>query len=270
MNYRDVNPFRATGLLILLLAGCGGQPVSKDGPPDEPFDPDSVQDAIPREEPRARYGNPKSYVVYGRTYHTLNSAEGYSEKGIASWYGRHFHGRLTSSREPYDMYAMTAAHRSLPLPTYVRVTHLGNGRSVVVRVNDRGPFHDNRIIDLSYAAASKLGMLKQGTAPVEVVVLNPARPTPPATPSSAQPPTDGTTPTMYLQVGAFGDPNNARRLRDRLSGALGMNVVIQPFSKDAQTLQRVRIGPLQSVGQADRVMLQLRELGLDKAHMAFE
>jgi rare lipoprotein A len=131
---------------------------------------------VPRLEPRSHYGNPPFYDVFGKRYYVLSSATGYVERGVASWYGPGFHKERTSTGEPYDMYGMTAAHKTLPLPVYVRVTNLQNGRSVVVRVNDRGPFVGNRIIDLSYTAAAKLDMLRNGTAMVEVRVLDPAAP----------------------------------------------------------------------------------------------
>ncbi len=146
----------------------------RDRPPEDPsIDPSSVPDAVPVEEPKARSGNMDTYEVFGRTYHTLKTSEGYQEEGIASWYGEEFHGRSTSSGEPYDMYAMSAAHRSLPLPSYVEVTNLDNGRKVVVRVNDRGPFHDNRLIDVSYAAAVRLGLIATGTARVRLQAVGP-------------------------------------------------------------------------------------------------
>jgi rare lipoprotein A len=139
-----------------------------------------VPDAVPKVEPKSRFGNPKSYVVFGKRYHTLTSSEGYDARGIASWYGPKFNHRRTSSGEKYDMYAMTAAHKTLPLPTYVRVTNLDNGRTAVVKVNDRGPFYANRLIDLSYAAARKLGIVAAGTAPVDVRAIDPAHPRPDA------------------------------------------------------------------------------------------
>ena len=128
---------------------------------------------MPKVESKSKYGNPKSYVVFGKRYYVKDSAKGYVEQGIASWYGTKFHGRRTSSGETYDMYAMTAAHKTLPLPTYARVTNLENGRSVMVKVNDRGPFHQNRIIDLSYSAATRLGIVKTGTGRVEVEAIDP-------------------------------------------------------------------------------------------------
>jgi rare lipoprotein A len=167
---------------VALLAGCGGHRDVDDKPArrgvvDTRSCPD-IPDAVPREEPLAAYGNPDTYKVYGTSYHVMRSARGYSEKGIASWYGPDFHGKRTSTREPYDMHAMTAAHKTLPLPCYVRVTNLENGRQAVVRVNDRGPFVGDRIIDLSYAAAQKLCVVANGTAMVKVEWIDPSDHTP--------------------------------------------------------------------------------------------
>jgi len=162
-------------------------PISLTPPPAS----NSVPDAIPRIEPRARYGNPPFYDVFGKRYYVLSSSVGYWERGVASWYGPGFHKVRTSTGEPYDMYGMTAAHKTLPLPAYVRVTNLQNGRSIVVRVNDRGPFVGNRIIDLSYTAAAKLDMLRNGTALVEVRAIDPSTPLPVITASTgavAKPP----------------------------------------------------------------------------------
>ena len=167
-------------IVFLVLGACSSlRKEPQDGPPtvtepaSESQATSQVSNPIPRVEPLSKYGNPKSYVVFGKTYYTLPSSQGFVQRGIASWYGKKFHGRLTSSREPYDMYAMTAAHPQLPLPTYVQVTNLKNGKQVVLRVNDRGPFHDNRVIDLSYTAAMKLDIVKQGTGLVEVRALDP-------------------------------------------------------------------------------------------------
>jgi rare lipoprotein A len=166
------------GLLLaatLAASGCAlvGYP---GGVPDvyaKPTDRAEVADAVPRDEALSPYGNMPEYQVDGVTYHVLASARGYEEEGTASWYGKDFQGKRTSSGEPYDMYAMTAAHRTLPLPTYVEVTNLENGKVVVVRVNDRGPFHSDRLIDLSYVAAEKLGIVGPGTARVRVRALAP-------------------------------------------------------------------------------------------------
>ncbi|HSM31321.1 MAG TPA: septal ring lytic transglycosylase RlpA family protein, partial [Woeseiaceae bacterium] len=158
-------------LAALTLAACGGN-VRDSAPSGSVSIPDLPGDPVPRPEPRSRYGNGPVYEVLGGTYRVMDSSSGYKERGVASWYGRKFHGRLTSNREPYDMYAMTAAHKTLPLPTYVKVRNLRNNKSIIVRVNDRGPFVHNRIIDLSYAAALKLDMVRDGTSLVEVTAIS--------------------------------------------------------------------------------------------------
>ena len=165
---------------LLTAGGCGRLP-SRDGGPSYSGDFSSLPNPVPHYEPPSPYGNPDSYVVDGKRYHVLASSKGYVARGIASWYGTKFHGQRTSNGETYDMYAMTAAHRTLPLPTYARVTNLRNGRSVIVRINDRGPFHSNRIIDLSYAAASKLGIVEEGTGLVQVEAIDPRAPKHPVT-----------------------------------------------------------------------------------------
>jgi len=167
--FQDCRRRNGVALLLLLglLSGCSG---TGDKVPEKLSD---IPDAKPKVEPKSKYGNPKSYVVFGKRYYTKASGKGYVERGLASWYGKKFHGRKTSNGERYNMYAMTAAHKSLPLPTYVRVINLTNRRSTVVRVNDRGPFHGKRIIDLSYSAARKLGMVAKGVAMVEVRAIDP-------------------------------------------------------------------------------------------------
>jgi rare lipoprotein A len=237
-------------------------------PPPPPRELASIPDAVPRIEPRSRYGNPPSYVVFGKRYWLLPTAEGYFERGTASWYGPGFHAERTSSGEPYDMYAMTAAHKTLPIPAYAEVTNLRNGRRVVVRINDRGPFVGDRIIDLSYTAAWKLDMLREGTAFVEVEVLTPGGPagmvrdiTPPAT-------TSLTGPTLYLQVGAFGVADNAARLADRLRAAgIGNVGVTGPIG--TPPLHRVRIGPISDVTTYDATAERVAKLGLT-SHLATE
>lgn len=158
---------------MLALAGCSSLPSGDGGPTGPHPDLAEIPDAVPQTLPRSSRGNPASYSVFGKTYYVRDSASGYIATGIASWYGRKFQGRPTSSGEPYDMYAMTAAHKTLPIPTFVRVTNLRNNRQVVVKINDRGPFHDGRIIDLSYAAAWKLGIVNHGSAPVRVEAIVP-------------------------------------------------------------------------------------------------
>ena len=241
----------------------------KDGPPiGGPSHAELMRlpDAVPGREPLSRYGNPQSYVVYGRTYRTLDSSRGYAERGIASWYGRKFHKRLTSSREPYDMFAMTAAHRSLPLPTYVRVTHLENGRTAVVRVNDRGPFHPGRIIDLSYAAAVKLGVVDSGSGPVEVRAIGLDRDGPYPSPRRVAP---GPV-RYYVQVGAYSSERNAERalaLADRLRPGLAS---LRSVERADGILHRVRIGPLPGPEEADRVLTGLDAEGMRNAQVIIE
>jgi rare lipoprotein A len=160
---------------------------NQDGEPPEKIDVSTIPEPVPVDEPPSRYGNRSPYSVLGQTYRVLPTSRGYVERGISSWYGNKFHGYMTSSFEPYDMYKFTAAHKSLPLPSWARVTNLQNGKSVVVRVNDRGPFHDNRLIDLSYAAAVKIGVWPKGTGLVEVRALEPGEPEPAPTTVAAAP-----------------------------------------------------------------------------------
>ena len=232
-------------------------------PPGAPPDVSSIPDAIPRDEPRSRRGNPPFYSVLGKRYTVLNSGEGYVEQGVASWYGPTFHGELTSNGESYDMYAMSAAHKTLPLPAYARVTNLSNGRSVVVRINDRGPFAKNRIIDLSYTAAAKLDMLKDGTALVEVRVVT-------AGSADRLRRTDESPPqSLYVQAGAFGDEGNAARLVARLKKGGINNAFVQPPAPDAQPkMYRVRVGPVTSTAEFDRTAARLAKLGITEVRLA--
>ena len=260
-------------LCAALFAGCSSAPtgrtVQSDGvSPHHPPPPDlaSIPDAVPKDEPRSRYGNPASYVVFGKRYHTLPHSREYNARGIASWYGSKFHGQRTSSGEPYDMYAMTAAHKSLPLPSYARVTNLKNNRSVVVKINDRGPFHDNRLIDLSYTAAWKLGIIGEGTGLVEVTTLEPGKPEP-ETPPPAKPVRSGALPELFLQVGAFGSSQNAQRLKKRLEEQLKASVLIQNNGNPAHPVYRVQVGPIASVELADHLSQRLAQLGIQNPHV---
>jgi len=258
-----VRAARSLALLgVVLLGGCAG--LGGDGGPLLPRPgAGSVPDAVPRAEPPSRYGNPRSYVVNGRRYHTLRSSRGYRERGIASWYGRKFHGRRTSSGETYDMYAMTAAHRTLPLPSYVEVTNLENGRRAVVRVNDRGPFHEDRLIDLSYAAARKLGIVGHGTALVEVRALEPGAGPAPVAPVAARA-------RLFVQAGAFELRANAERLRARLAAALGFPVEVSRFERGGRRLYRVRVGPLAGGEAAERAMLAIEGLAGARPRLVIE
>ncbi len=238
-----------------------------DGGPAIPPDVSRVPEPVPRAEPRARYGNHSPYTVLGRTYTVLPTSKGYVERGLASWYGTKFHGRYTSSREPYDMYAMTAAHKSLPLPTYVRVTNLENGRSLVVRVNDRGPFHDGRIIDLSYSAAIRLGVHERGTARVEVRAIDvgeaPATPAAAAagTPAAAASPAIAPGKAAFVQVGAYDRRENARRVAKRLEDARIDDVYLDQVLTARGLLHRVRVGPFEDAESLDRMLARVSAMG---------
>jgi rare lipoprotein A len=293
-------------------------------PPAERPPPESVPDMVPKIEPRSRNGNPPFYDVMGKRYFVLSSSFGYVERGVASWYGPGFHKVRTSTGEPYDMYAMTAAHKTLPLPAYVRVTNLQNGRSIVVRINDRGPFVGNRIIDLSFTAASKLDMLRNGTAMVEVRSIEPSsggapltapltasvaapntapntalNAAPVAAPLTATPltaaeatlpaPAESTPPpeaasdssaggvssvavprALFIQAGAFSDPKNAERLMEKLSGGGYGKVFVRDNEIAGRRMYRVRIGPVPSVAEFDRIVAALERVGINDAHLALD
>ena len=263
----------AAALALLAVAACSvtaprpAPPAPSEPQPAAPAPPaarDAVPDAVPRPEPRSAHGNPPFYDVLGQRYFVLASADGYLERGVASWYGPTFHGGNTSNGEPYDMYGMTAAHKTLPLPCYARVTNLRNGRSVVVRINDRGPFVANRLIDLSYSAAAKLDMIRDGTSLVEVRALTPTVPDV-LTRTGAQPP-----PALYVQAGAFADQHNAQRLLARLHAAgLERAFIALPLENGAH-LYRVRLGPVDSVAQFDALHARLAALGIRDARLAID
>jgi rare lipoprotein A len=261
---------------VALSGGCAGPGTPApapagdvDGAPTRPPDLSRIPDAVPQAEPRSARGNPPFYEVLGHRYYVMKDAAGYRERGIASWYGTKFHGRTTSSGEPYDLYAMTAAHKTLPLPTYVRVTHRGNGRSIVVRVNDRGPFVGDRIIDLSYAAAVRLGMHSDGTALVDVEAIGPATvPEAPLVAQAATPP--GPAEAVWLQVGAFSDELNAARLKSQLAAEGIDEVVMLPEGRARQRIYRVRIGPLGAVEEIEHMLERVRGLGFTDAHLAID
>lgn len=246
--------------------GATGSPPAVAAIPPPPL-ANSVPDALPRTEPRSRKGNPPFYDVFGIRYFVLSSSVGYRERGVASWYGPGFHKVRTSTGESYDMYGMTAAHKTLPLPAYVQVTNLQNGRSVVVRVNDRGPFVGNRIIDLSYTAAAKLDMLRNGTAMVEVRTVE-APSTAPVTEPAIQ--TPAAAPTLFVQAGAFSDPANADRLVEKLRGGGYGKVFVRDDQIAGRKMFRVRIGPIRDVPEFDRVVAALERAGVHDAHLALD
>lgn len=321
----------ACSLVALLLASCSSsspQPVApikpgagadaglsgpqdysrphQDGAPWWDVDVTRIQDAVPR----PHYGRFKAspYTVLGKSYYPIQDAPSYQASGTASWYGTKFHGQATANGEAYDLYGMTAAHKTLPLPSYVRVTSLDNGKSVILRVNDRGPFYSDRIIDLSFAAAKKLGFAESGTARVKVEGIDPEQwwkqqgrpmPTmlagpqmakvPPAASASApgtaieqySPPAQqhaaavvplqvastahpaGSAPGLYLQVAAFANPDAAQLLKDKLSEAVTATVFINSVVLNQQILHRVRLGPIGTRGEVQRVQdsIRLAKLG---------
>ena len=285
----------AVAAAAVVLAACTGTGPRQDGPPQDGPPPAARADirvppTIPAPEPKSRYGNPVSYEVFGKRYHVLPTAEGYRERGVASWYGTKFHGRRTSSGEPYDMHAFTAAHKSLPLPTWVEVTNLRNRRSILVRVNDRGPFVANRIIDLSYAAAQELDIVRDGTGLVEVRaitfdgaatgdIMTAAGPA--AAPAESLPPEDvaapapaagqtGDAPVLYAQVGAFSQRENAERMHGRLLANDFPDAFIFEDTTEERRLYRVRVGPIPSVEAYDATVARLASLGIDSVHMIIE
>jgi len=238
-----------------------------DSVPGDVPDVSKLAEPVPRVEPRSLYGNKSPYTVLGRSYRVLPSARGYDERGIASFYGNKFHGYKTSSLETYDMYAFSAASTTLPLPSYARVTNLENGKSVIVRVNDRGPFHQNRLIDLSYAAAVKIGIWPKGTGLVEVRGIDPGSP---AQELPAPPAVTSGHPGIYLQVGAFSDADNAERLARRLRLADLGAVQVMEAEVNGRRVRRVRIGPLVDVDRADQVSARIEGMGLPRPQVAVD
>ena len=271
-------------LYLLGLAACLAsprkpiEPVPESPPPLATAPAPDSGDVVPRVEPRSRKGNPPFYAVFGKRYYVLSSSVGYWERGVASWYGPGFHKVRTSTGEIYDMYGLTAAHKTLPLPAYVRVTNLQNGRSVIVRVNDRGPFVGNRIIDLSYTAAARLDMLRNGTAMVDVRAIDPS--TSAAVTTASAPTATGAAAgggpaaapagALFVQAGAFSDPANAERLAGKLrSGSFG-KVFVRDDQIAGRRMYRVRIGPVSDVAAFDRVVAALERSGISDAHLALD
>ena len=267
----------ATSVLILLTAGCSSSRYSQqhDSAPAGEIDLQRVSNAVPRAEPKSKYGNSASYVVRGKRYYVMQDSRNFIERGVASWYGKKFHGHRTSSGETYDMYKMTAAHKNLPLPTYVEVRHLQNNRSIIVRVNDRGPFHDNRVIDLSFAAAKKLGITAQGTGVVEVRAIDPyeyhrkRQTANNAVPQQATTNATSNDYRLFLQVGAFVSRTNAEQLRSRLLPELGSHSINTGYSEE-KNIYRVRIGPLTNVEQADQLATRIAQLGFAEPHIVID
>ncbi len=229
--------------------------VEQDSAPLRPISQDEVFDAIPQADPILRFGNMSPYVIDGVTYNVLEDYRDYREQGTASWYGAKFSGHKTSNGELYDLYQPSAAHKTLPIPSYARVTNLDNGKSIVVRVNDRGPFHSDRIIDLSYAAAVKLGYMEQGTAQVEVEVMEVVGV------EDRRDPLYGN--YRYLQLGAFGREASAQTLVEALKPLLTAEVFVSVAESDGTLLYRVRVGPVDDKSHLLAVQQQLQDIGYD-------
>lgn len=256
---------------LMQTGGCGttsSYPIGKDRAPDYFVDVSTIPDAVPKVESPSNYGN-NNYKVNGKYYHILKTAKGYDKRGYASWYGAKFHGQLTSSRERYNAYGMTAASPVLPLPSYVQVTNLQNGKKVIVKVNDRGPFCGNRIIDLTYAAAKKLGYAGQGTARVRVVAIDPQlwdiqskklivaknstkNKNIVVAHNSQRKPSQ-----IYLQVGAFTAQNNAKHESTKVASLTHKPVVV---AQDTH-VYRVQVGPLLSLAQSEQIKHLLERNG---------
>lgn len=296
-------------LAVTLLAGCtssssdedsdsakkgndnaGRYALKYDAPPDDAnLDPNNIPDAVPIIEPRTKSGNKSPYTVLGETYRIMPDSAGYTDTGKASWYGKKFQGYKTSNGEIFDMYKMSAAHRTLPIPCYVRVTNLANGRSGVVRVNDRGPFHSERIMDLSYAAAVKLDMLRTGTALVKIEVIDPStnayagaaieaekdhleRPVKKSVTSKTKSQSTAITASKtsatgapYLQAGAFHNQNSALALRDKLVSLTGKPVKID----NTQGLFKVRIGPLADPNEVQNISELMVQNNFNKPQVVY-
>lgn len=253
--------------MAVLLSSCSSMK-RKDGPPNFYVDETKIPNAVPKPEPLSKLGNMRSYKVFGQRYYTLHSSKNFVQVGVASWYGTSFHERRTSSGEPYDMLAMTAAHKTLPLPTYLEVTNLRNHRQIIVKVNDRGPFASDRIIDLSYVAAKKLGMIGHGTTKVRIKAINPytygeniltagARDKANASASKkSRPCSKG----IYLQAGAFPQLTSAKKMKARL--ARSVKWPLRVVRKSGSRSYMIQIGPIKDMSAANKVHKHIQTLGL--------
>ncbi|WP_159655331.1 septal ring lytic transglycosylase RlpA family protein [Vibrio atypicus] len=243
--------------MSILLAGCSSAPskrysIDNDVAPEKPISVDHIEDANPQYEPYSLGGN-KDYTLRGESYKIVKDAQGFSEEGIASWYGKKFHGHLTSNGEIYDMYSMSAAHKTLPLPSYVEVTNKDNGKTAIVRVNDRGPFHPGRVIDLSYAAATKLDVIKTGTANVSIKVITVDKPTAAHKQQAL--------PKFVVQVASSQHPERVRTLAQDL----GQKLAVESYVGSEKDIHRVLLGPFDDYMQTQKTLEQVKTLGFPSA-----
>ena len=262
----------------LALSGCGTSPddhssrytINQDRAPKGDFDVSGLADATPRYEPSRSAGNKSPYTVWGKSYQVLGSNERYVQRGTASWYGEKFHGHKTSNGETFNMYTMSAAHKNLRIPGYARVTNLDNGRSVIVRVNDRGPFHGDRLIDLSYAAAKKLGYLGNGTARVEVAAINvrsDGSMTMAGRPFGDSPvlTADNQNGALFVQLGSFSQRDPAQTLLDRARRVVSNPMRVREVVTASGRFHRVQVGPFNNEGEALEAQTLLEDQGFDES-----
>lgn len=285
-NVQEIVSLRAPNRLVfasllLFLVGCasnspapspnaGRYQISQDRAPTRQLDPAQIPDVIPTPIDRTMAGNRSPYEVLGKRYTVLPTEEGYFERGVASWYGEKFHGHKTSNGEIFDMYQASAAHKSLPIPSFLKVTNLDNNRSIVVRVNDRGPFHGDRIIDLSYAAAVKLGYADKGTARVELeaIVVNADMPRRAARPVSLARVGEAAITEQYLQVGAYSASTAAEDVAATLSSLTRRGVRIEEIStSEGRRLHRVRVGPLSDPDEINMLKQRIASANLGSPYL---
>jgi rare lipoprotein A len=281
-------------LVSLIFAGCSSTPkstspepdhssrytIKQDRAPSGSFDVSGLQDAVPRYEQPRNAGNMAQYKVWGKTYRVMDSNDGYVARGIASWYGEKFHGHKTSNGEIFDMYSMSAAHKSLRIPSYARVTNLENGQSVIVRVNDRGPFHDDRLIDLSYAAAKKLGYKSKGTARVEVAAITvredgsmtlagkPFKPGVGAPAVAAAPvpgQSAGGSSGLFVQLGSFSQRDPAEALLAKARGVIETPMRVREVTTGSGRFHRAQIGPFSDESEARHAQNLLESRGFGQS-----
>lgn len=290
MNRKTYLTFLTTFMVASLLGGCASSPetdsssrytLEQDRAPAGDFDASGLDNAVPVYEAPRRAGNKSPYTVWGKQYHVLDSNDGYVARGTASWYGEKFHGHKTSNGETFDMYAMTAAHKSLRIPGYARVTNLDNGRSVIVRVNDRGPFHSDRIIDLSYAAAKKLGYQARGTARVEVAAITvkpdgamflAGKPFVPGergsyadSPVRASGDMAGDNRSLFVQLGSFSSRDPAVKLLNQVRAVLENPMRVRAIDTASGRFHRVQVGPFSDEDSARRTQSILEARGFDQS-----
>ena len=253
------------------VANAGRYSISQDRPPSAPIDPSQIRDVELLPLNRTMAGNRSPYTVNGKQYRVVASEEGFQQTGLASWYGEKFHGHLTSNGEIFDMYQVSAAHTSLPIPSYARVTNLENQRNIIVRVNDRGPFHNDRVIDLSYAAAHKLGFSNQGTALVHVESSIPGQQGVQLAGFSSANDTIANVGGQYLQAGAFSDLRAAQRLSNRLRELTSRPVFIRSVqAQNSQQLHRVRVGPIADPQELQSITDMMVAADLEQPYMVDE